>query len=91
MPRRMPLHRNASTQVMSNQCHEICQPESPNVTFTAESRAQILNSLTIPAHESEPPKVVCTIGLGVNKYAQVLRSHEDWANNRGSPTSRNHL
>ena len=69
----------------------ICQPELPNVTCTVESRAQIPNSLTIPAQESEPPKVVCTTGLGVNKYAQVLQSRENWANNRGLPTSRNHL
>ena len=43
------------------------------------------------AHESEPPIMVCTIGLGVNMYAQVLRSHEGWANNRESPMSWNHL
>ncbi|KAB2608360.1 S ribonuclease [Pyrus ussuriensis x Pyrus communis] len=45
----------------------------------------------MPAHESEPPIVVCTTGLGANKYAQVLQSCEGCANNHGSPTSRNHL
>ncbi|KAB2636350.1 S ribonuclease [Pyrus ussuriensis x Pyrus communis] len=42
-------------------------------------------------HESEPPIVVCTTGLGANKYTQVLRSREGCANNRGSPMSQNHL
>ncbi|KAB2600466.1 S ribonuclease [Pyrus ussuriensis x Pyrus communis] len=45
----------------------------------------------MPAHELKPSIVVCTTRLGANKYAQVLRSREGCANNRGSPTSRNHL
>ena len=41
-----------------NQGKMICQPESPNVTCTAEPIAHHFN----PAHESEPPNVVYTIG-----------------------------
>ena len=63
------LERKCKYSGNVNQCYVISQPESPNVTCTAESRAQIPNSLTIPTHELEPPKVVCTTGWSVNKYA----------------------
>ena len=87
-----PRNKMQVLRKMSKSMPWICQPESPNVTCTAESRAQISISLTRPAHESEPPQVICTTGLGVTYiYAQVLRSCEGCANNRGSPMSRNHL
>ena len=39
-----------------NQCKMTCQPESPNVTCTAEP----ITHQPIPAHKSEPPNVVYT-------------------------------